>query len=363
MWNATARQDLKASFDAAISSAYGNGESKELANLAKLFSESALRNYEIGLNEALDRDSAAAVGVAWIDKRPIAKLSASEPGAELGDMLLVVEEYDADGNSSMRACIVEVKQSPSSAIPPVPVTPRSRSTRNQLRVLSEWPTIHGLLATGSNKRYLLENIVTRPGEGPSGVLAQAWYAAVKPRSGAAPFSDPWMAAPAIEGASFDSTLGELFAACATCTSLAVQGWGRIHVGREVVQQQIVSPPGWSQLIDTILCVTRMYPKPPEHFGRSAKGSRYELARSSKMKQRASLMMVMPATLGFWSGTLSTFLGVLCGVLIAAFALESGPSLIESVRTVLHRRGILGRKRFPVLFIQVYHGNEMYRAPE
>ncbi|UGQ47313.1 hypothetical protein [Massilia endophytica] len=133
MWIAGAQTQLKAAFDRAIEAAYGKGRGGELENLANLFSPTTIGNFQRALQAGLDGRSAATVDIAWVDKRPIAKLSPTAPGAELGDMMIVVEEY-YPGNSApsaSRACLLEVKQSRSQIIPPVPVT-SGASTKNQL---------------------------------------------------------------------------------------------------------------------------------------------------------------------------------------------------------------------------------------
>ena len=103
MWTATAGQDLKTAFDDAIEVAYGNGRSDELENLANLFGDVAIDNYQKALYKGLASGSSAYVDIAWIDKRPIAKLSKDSKGAELGDMMLVVHQSDSRNFYSSRA--------------------------------------------------------------------------------------------------------------------------------------------------------------------------------------------------------------------------------------------------------------------
>ncbi|WP_414494772.1 hypothetical protein [Stenotrophomonas maltophilia] len=365
MWTSTAPKDLKASFDNAISSAYGNGSNDELSNLAKLFSDAAMRNYERGLNNALDEDSAASVGLAWIDKRPIAKLTADGPGAELGDMLLIVEEFDPQGRVSTRACIVEVKQSPSSTIPPVPVTPGSESTKNQFKILSEWPTIHGVRATGSNNSYLLENVVTQPGPKDGGVLTQAWYAAVRPKSAGAANPYPWMVAPAIRGADFNYTLGDLFAACAIKQSLRGPDSRPIGVGREVDLEEVRAQPGWSELIETIIVVARRYHLPPKYFD-NKKTNRYRQTYINA-RDHAFLMLAMPAP----GSVLNIALGTATGIVLAAITLAIAFWLVQVAndarisaraarKEIAHQdksEGDADERKFPVIYFSIFHGEK------
>lgn len=274
MWTANADQDLKKAFDDAIEVAYGNGGSDELENLAKLFGDVALDNYQQALHKGLANGSSAGVDVAWIDKRPIAKLSQAAKGAELGDMMIVVHQSDSRNFHSCRACLLEVKQSPSQEIPPVPVT-GGESSKNQFQILSTWPTIFGLKATATNRHYLLENITTQPGPGAGGVLAQAWYVAVKPPAATHPTPEPWMAAPAVEASSFEHTLGDIFTACARGMSLTNSAVGiPIDVGREFqVGKTLQNPPGWDALINSIIWITRQYDL-PRYFFRGTPGKRF-----------------------------------------------------------------------------------------
>ncbi len=350
MWTATADKELKKAFDDAIEIAYGNGRNGELENLANLFGDIALDNYQQALLKGLDGGSNAAVDVAWIDKRPIAKLSATATGAELGDMMLVVHEHDPRGLQVSRACLLEVKQSPGGAIPPVPVT-GGESTRNQFQILSSWPTLYGLKATGSNRAYLLENIITQPGAATGGVLAQAWYVAVKPPSTTAPTPMPWMAAPAAAGAPFEHTLGEIFGACARGGSLTNTKVGApIGVGRQFEEgKTLQNPPGWDALINAIISVTIFYDLPKHYFPHRA-GRRY-------IPGRRFAPLAAFCGLNIPSGAIPTATGVLIGILIACVAAAI------FMRRKAGKHAPAQDDAFPVLFLNVHHSENMEPAGE
>ena len=350
MWAATADKDLKKAFDDAIEIAYGNGRNGELENLANLFGDVALDNYQQALLKGLDGGSTAAVDVAWIDKRPIAKLSATATGAELGDMMLVVNEYDPRGLQVSRACLLEVKQSPTEAIPPVPVT-GGESTKNQFQILSTWPVLYGLKATGSNHDYLLENIITQPGAAIGGVLAQAWYVAVKPPSATAPTPMPWMAAPATTGAPFEHTLGEIFGACARGDSLTNKKIGTpIGVGRQFEKgKTLQNPPGWDALINTIISVTNSYDLPNYYFPHRP-GRRY-------IPGRRFAPLAAFCGLSIPSDAIPTASGVLIGILITCV------TFAISKRFKARKCAPAQDEAFPVLFFNVHHSENIETVGE
>lgn len=343
MWKATAGQDLENAFDNAIGIAYGNGRNDELENLANLFSDTALANFQAALLKGLVPGSKAYVDVAWIDKRPIAKVSKNARGAELGDMLLVVDETEASGVRKSRACILEVKQSPSQTIPPVPVT-SGKSTRNQFAILSACPTIFGLKATGTNSQYLLENIVTQPYTGHGGAIAQAWYVAAKPPSGSVPVQDPWMAAPAINGVPFVHTLGALFGACARGQPLPnALNNTPIDVGRDFEPgNNLALPPGWDALINAIISVAKLYDLPRHHFPFRLRMSRYLRGRDFASVSLFSFFGLMPET----SLIINTLLTGMCLALYVVLVRKTFfPPKPPSVQ----------RRAFPILFFTIIHG--------
>ncbi len=347
MWTANAEIDLKKAFDDAIEIAYGNGKRDELENLANLFGDVALDNYQQALLKGLDVSSFAAIDVAWIDKRPIATLTETGAGSELGDMMLVVNEFDHSVLQKSRACLLEVKQSSSKDIPPVPVT-TGKSTKNQFKILAAWPTLYGLKATGSNHSYLLENIITQPGAEPGGVLAQAWYVAVKPPSTATPTPMPWMAAPAEEGAPFKHTLGDLFGACARGASLTNNTGATIGVGREFEKgKTLQNPPGWDALINTIISVTHSYNFPEHYFKDRAGRRRY-------IHGRGVMPFMALGGLNISSDATQSAFIFLAGIIFSCITLAV--FTFVKPRECAHTQN----KTFPVLFFNVYHGNPQER---
>lgn len=341
---------MKADFDLVFQRAYDRTKgSGELANLAELFTDAALKSYREALLRGIDPASRAWADIAWIDKRPIAKLKADSPGAELGDMMLVVNHFDPAGHVSSRACILEVKQSPSMVIPPVPVT-SGKSTTNQFAILSEWPRIVELKATGKNFHPLLRNVVTR--DSPTrDVLAQAWYTAVCPKGSQ---KQPWMVAPAIKDAEFSQTLGALFTACCRSESLHLPDIGPVGVGREFTPNSTLnSPADWSALVNTILDVAGSYDLPPAYFGQGA-GSR----RRSTWSSLPALAPVGFAS-GFWNSNLLNFgLGCFTTILLIGVLALQGSALMAPPRYWLRRRR---RNAFPILTLTIAH-SETFDLP-
>ena len=366
MWTSTASTSLKKGFDDAIEIAYGNGQSGELENLSDLFSPRALDGYQQALLTGLDALSDASIDVAWIDKRPIAKLTKNGAGAELGDMMLVVHERDSVGFIlKSRACLLEVKQSPDDPIPPVPVTD-GKSTKNQFEILSKWPTLYGLKATGTNRTYLLQNVTTHPSATIGGVIAQAWYVAVKPKSKTSvPTAKPWMVAPAVLDANFEHTLGDLFQACAQGSSLYHSVTKDVGVGREFSRElRLQNPPSWDALINAIISVCERYTLPEHLFGPSP-GKRYLRSYRPPIASFAIFPWLNIATLS------NTVISLVVGFMVAWWLL---PILYYRRRSRSpYREFLLGsfgcvrrvlkwrRKSFPVLIFNVFHGDKEQRS--
>lgn len=361
MWTSTADVSLKKGFDDAIEASYGNGRDGELENLSDLFSPAALDGYQQALLAGLDGSSDATIDVAWIDKRPIAKLTKSGAGAELGDMMLVVHERDLAGSiRKSRACLLEVKQSPSATIPPVPVT-KGKSTENQFRILSAWPTLYGLKATGSNHTYLLQNVDTHPPVTTGGIAAHAWYVAVKPpsKSGAVT-ATPWMAAPAVRGVDFHHTLGDLFQACAQGNSLYHPVTKDMGVGREFARgHTLQNPPSWDALINAIISVCDKYELPEHYFG-PAPGKRY---LRGPVRARTSLALLAGLNGAALANTLAGVSLACSATLCALFVLYVRRMSLSPYRNFPFgrfdyvRRALLSRrKHFPVLIFNIFHGD-------
>ncbi|MCA8251447.1 hypothetical protein LGN12_30340 [Burkholderia multivorans] len=360
MWSSNAGPALKRAFDSAIAAAYGSGRQGELENLADLFSDNALDSYQQALLSGLDPLSDASVDVAWIDKRPIAKIAANNEGAELGDMMLVVNERDTFGAVlKSRACLLEVKQAPQIPIPPVPVF-SDASTLNQFAILSSWPVLTTLKMTGRNVVNLLENVDTNPANIVGGTVAQAWYVAVKPKSsGGAPTPDPWVAAPAVAGADFCHSLGDVFGACArgdtlhhpnpSIGAMAVgRGFSRIH--------PFHGQTSWDALISAIIFVTEHYNLPAFYFP-LLRRKRYRRGIFRPPFLFSAVGFVDPSALGWMT------VGILIGLIFASIFFYK---ILYPWRWVL---GFLGvpfwrkkyprwpfQKRFPVIVFNVFHGD-------
>lgn len=350
MWISGAEVRMKSSFDAAIQSAYGFGAGDELSNLAALFSDAALDQYHLAIRAGLDPASEAFVDVAWIDKRPIAYLDPKKAGAELGDMLVIVEQHDRSGSTLRRACIFEVKMSPKANVPPVPVTPGGDSTDNQFRILCDWPTLYGLKATSGNRSFLLQNVVTRPGAGRGGVLAQAWYAAVKPTpESSLPVCEPWVVAPAICGARFNHTLGDALTACLLATPIENPKGTLTDVGRDFVEPtSAVDRPGWDHLVKEIIKVTCRYQLPPHYFGKYP-GVRYRSRRTAKAGS-AILLALAPAA--FWHSFIGSLLAILVLLAVAMVTLRPWRSERHDAREMPEDN------LFPVVFFTIRHSEPM-----
>ncbi|CAE6696532.1 hypothetical protein [Paraburkholderia domus] len=360
MWKHDAEDSLTAGFDSTIATAFGNGEKGELENLANLFSPRAIAGYRDALLSGLNPSCDAAIDVAWIDKRPIAYLKEDETGAELGDMMLVIHKRSADGHlRESRACLLEVKQSTEDPIKPVPVT-SNESTLNQFAILSEWPPLYGLKTTGRNSAYLLKDIKTKPTKTSTGAIPEAWYVAVKPKPQAGvPASDPWMAAPAVGGASFEHTLGNLFQAFVQAKPLHHPTILDVDVGREYVTKHSGNAPHtWDELVTNIIWVAKKYNLPKSLFKK--RGTRY---RSGTF--RSSSYMALVGMNGFaWKPLIA---GVTVGFVVA-WLIAQAFFKRKLRRTILmhlftdgfeYVRQELQRKReiFPVLIFQVYDGED------
>lgn len=352
MWTTNA-DAMKADFDTAFQRAYDSKRaSGELGNLAKLFSLNALADYREALQRGLDPESDAWADIAWIDKRPIAKLRRDGPSAELGDMLLVVNHFDSGGRVASRACILEVKQSPTESIPPVPVT-KGKSTANQFGILATWPDIFELKATGTSGAHLLRNVVTRD-SAERDVLAQAWYAAVRPKDCK---DTPWMVAPAVKGACFAHSLGSLFAACCRAEPLYAPEAGRpVGVGRRFTPGSTLSKPSnWDALVNTILSVVDKYDLPPTYFGLNA-GPR-------RRSTRSSLPALAPIGIGsdLWHESLLSFTASCATIILVLTVLAL--QILSMMPPERLRWRLRPRDAFPVLTLTIVHGEPFELSPD
>lgn len=361
MWSSDADQELKKAFDSVIAAAYGAGRKGELENLADLFSNKALKGYQQALLSGLDVWSDAAVDVAWVDKRPIATIAGNSVGAELGDMMLVVHERDYFGAQiRSRACLLEVKQSPHISIPFVPVF-NDESTKNQFAILSAWPVLETLKMTGANTHNLLEGVETKPANIVGGAVAQAWYVAVKPKSSTGiPTPDPWMAAPAVAGADFRHSLGELFGACARGAALFHPKSGDMAVGREFSRVLRYSgKPSWDVLISAIIFVTEHYSLPRSLFS-GLRDKRYRRGKFKPPFLFSALSVVDPSALSWM--TVGMLLGFIAACAVFYALLYPWRWALGTLGIPLWRKSFIRWKLrrnpeiFPVIVFNVFHGD-------
>lgn len=341
MWKKKASLNMALLFNALFHKRHQLASTSELQNLSKLFSNSVLSGIEAILSLALTKGSKASVDIAWIDKRPIAYWSKKHPGAELGDMMIVSHYYQPNGAyKNSRACLLEVKQSKTMDVPPVPVT-RGKSTLNQLHILTLWPKLLYLRMTGSHKSSLMKNIDLQSSSTADELLSQAWYVAVKPKS----HPHRWVAAPAIAGAPFRYTLGEIIAACLQGESLPkFPAVSRYKVGRDFIGKPdfATNPnPEWADLICGIAFTAHEYALPQSHFGKSA-GKR--LVRGRVVTGTAALGISLPFVTDPVAADTLTYIACVC----LAFGIGLSTYLLDR-----HRE----RQRFPVLFFHIQQGEE------
>jgi hypothetical protein len=246
----------------------------ELEQLRLLFTWRFRRGLERLLNGTLHRQGRAAVcdvQIGWIDKIPVAMSpSALTRRTELGDAILLAfhDRRDFQGSlisSSARAALLQAKIATLStqlAAPTVPVG-RSKSTRNELALLSRWP-VFDLYATGRSKTKLLQATSVRQTSCPS---PHAWFIAAPGKPPHTSFAWPcwWMAGEADAGAPCTSTLGELIVAFLNPNASGAQ------VGVPFIRQ-VTGPPAalptasdWSDLCNEISRIVKRYPAPPTYF--------------------------------------------------------------------------------------------------
>lgn len=201
----------------------------ELGQLAKLFNTSGLlaRLDDVltptlptprpGYSEELE------LSLAWIDKRPLAKLATNPRRVELGDAaIFFFDLLQFSGKThyrQSRAVILQAKVAKEKgqiAQPAVPVNPRrprpNTSTARELELLSRWE-IFDLYKTAGDRDPILNGISVAPAKFPP---ANGWYMATpkkRPNDGQnGAWKSPWMCAPAKDGAPCEVTLGNLLLA-------------------------------------------------------------------------------------------------------------------------------------------------------
>lgn len=214
--------------DDGLRAIHASGYGGELQQLAKLFNRRALPAVlQTVIKPTLRRGRGyreeVEVKLAWIDKRPLAKLARHTKRVELGDAAIFYLDRlrfkDRINWRPARALILQAKvakEREQLAAPAVPVNPtkpaRDSSTAREFDLLSSWGTFD-LYATSGSKDAIATAITVAPASLPPG---NGWYMAA-PRTRPDPdtraaWVSPWMCAPALMAAPCATTLGQLLLA-------------------------------------------------------------------------------------------------------------------------------------------------------
>jgi hypothetical protein len=263
----------------------------ELAQLAKLFKSNALLKtlhnllsaelppYNPGYNEKLE------IKLAWIDKRPLAKLAQFTKRVELGDAVVFYFDQLRTPQKrtyrQARALILQAKVAKEKnqiSCPTVPINPGqpspSSTTMRELTLLSNW-TSFDLYKASASRAPIIERIVVSPSSAPP---SNGWYMATPKTQPSAQlmsaWTSPWMCAPAHPGTQCSVTFGGLIWAFLTCSKLPDPALPA--VGEDFHFDLPLKPSGqdWSRLCNEILRLCPSNQLPPSLFGRgvSAIGS-------------------------------------------------------------------------------------------
>jgi hypothetical protein len=265
----------------------------ELRQLAKLFKRAGLltrlenilsptlRPPSRGYREDLE------IRLAWIDKRPLAKLETNPRRVELGDAAIfffdLLQYAKIKRYLQSRAVILqakaakEKKQLARPAVPVNPTMPRAMSsTARELELLSTWGKFDLFKASGS-RAPIARSISVAPAGLPP---ANGWYMATpksRPRGAEIhAWKSPWMCGPAAHGSLCNVTLGNLILTFLTSSMINGGGSSLPEVGTNFKfdPQYLSMPRGndWDRLCIEIL---RLCPKnrlPQALFGARAGGA-------------------------------------------------------------------------------------------
>jgi hypothetical protein len=270
----------------------------ELRQLAKLFERSALLarlehvliptlpSPRPGYSQELE------ITLAWIDKRPLAKLASNPRRVELGDAaifffdLLHIPQTNRYNCNGARALILQAKaaketsQMAQPAVPVNPTRPRANtSTARELELLSKWEPFD-LYKTSGSRDPIVRDISVAPRTFPP---ANGWYMATpkrRPRDAEeVAWKSPWMCAPAANGALCDVTIGNLLLAFLKGSTISGQKSALPKVGADFNfdPQYLLRPSGddWGRLCIEILRLCPQNRLPRSLFGprqRSAVGT-------------------------------------------------------------------------------------------
>jgi hypothetical protein len=241
----------------------------ELRQLAKLFKRAGLLTC---LEEVLSPTLASSrneleISLAWIDKRPLAKLATDLRRVELGDAAIfffdMLQYRGSTRYNQSRALILQAKvakETGQMAQPAVPVNPTRpnamSSTARELKLLSRWDHFD-LYKTSGSRDPIVRGIAVAPPKLPP---AHSWYMATprwRPtRAQSAAWTSPWMCAPAANGARCDITFGSLLLAFLTSSPVTGVNAALPEVGADFKfePQSLWVPSGndWDRLCIEIL---------------------------------------------------------------------------------------------------------------
>jgi hypothetical protein len=258
----------------------------ELPQLAKLFKENSLpRSLAKVLSQSLPRPSShyreeLEIKLAWIDKRPLAKLEAYTKRGELGDAAIFFFDLAQSGKTryrQARALILQAKvaeEAKQLAHPTVPVNPtnpsKTSSTARELALLSKWDRFD--LYKASRSRVPIADriaIISSTTPSPNG-----WYMATpkkQPNPGTmAAWKCPWMCAPAEKGSSCNVTFGNLL--WAFLSSNLVNSTYEVGANFNFDPEYLIHPQGrdWTRLCIELLRLCPENDLPQSLFGRRPK---------------------------------------------------------------------------------------------
>lgn len=264
----------------------------ELTQLAKLFRHGGLpKRLENILSPLLPSPSAyyreeLEVSIAWIDKRPLAKLKTHSGRVELGDAAFFffdILQHKKTIYRQARAVILQAKiarEKGQIVRPTVPVNPGkpkpTSSTAHELELLSAWKSFD-LYATSGSRTAIVRDISVAPVTSPP---ANGWFMAtpkIQPgKAASSTWISPWMCGPASAGTVCNLTIGNLIYALLTSSIPTAGAYPFPEVGADFSfdPKYLLSPHGnnWDRLCIELL---RLCPKnklPPSVFGKTTKGA-------------------------------------------------------------------------------------------
>ena len=224
------------------------------------------------------------IRLAWIDKRPLAKLATNPRRVELGDAaIFFFDLFQTSGGNDYRqsrALMLQAKAAKETsqiARPVVPVNPTrpraTSSTARELELLSRWDRFD-LYKTSGSRDPIVRGISAAPRKLPP---ANGWYMATLKRRPSnaerAAWKSPWMCAPAANGAPCAVTFGSLLLAFLTAFEVNGANFALPEVGADFKfdPQYLLTPRGddWDRLCIEILRLCQQHRLPQSLFGARA----------------------------------------------------------------------------------------------